>query len=76
MNEDIIKAILDDHRNVAMYKHALTTIHLKLIGKTIGATAHYEDETGIIRPIFKEINRLLSRNEELEKAILQYSNKK
>ena len=45
--KDIIRTLIDDHRDVAMYRHALCAIHLKLIGMSSGATPHYEDGTGL-----------------------------
>lgn len=72
MKKGIIKTILDDHRDAAMYRHVLTTICMKLSGKISGLTAHYEDETGYVRIIFTEIHKLRSRVEELELKLKQY----
>ena len=76
MKKGIIRTILDDHRDVVLYKHALVTILLKLKGRSSGLTAHYEDESGCIRPIFKEIQELQSRIKELEETIIQLENSK
>ena len=71
----IIRTLIDDHRDAAMYRHALCAIHLKLIGMSSGATPHYEDKTGFVRPIFKEIKRLRKRIEELETTVKEYEEK-
>ena len=71
----IIRTLIDDHRDVAMYRHALCAIHLKLIGMSSGATPHYEAGTGFVRLIFKEINRLRKRIEELETTVKEYEEK-
>lgn len=73
--KDIIRTLIDDHRDVAMYRHALCAIHLKLIGMSSGATPHYEDGTGFVRLIFKKINRLRKRIEELETTVKEYEEK-
>ena len=71
----IIRTLIDDHRDAAMYRHALCAIHLKLIGMSSGAPPHYEDKTGFVRPIFKEIKRLRKRIEELETTVKEYEEK-
>ncbi len=68
----IIRTIIDDHRDAALYRHALCAIYLKLMGFSSGFTPNYKDETGFVRPIFKEINRLRKRIEELEALINQH----
>lgn len=69
MGKGVIRTILDDHRDVAMYRHALTSIYFKLIGKASGKTAHYGDESDMIRPVVREIHRLIARNKELEAMV-------
>lgn len=69
MGKGIIRTILDDHRDVDMYRHAFVSIYLKLTGKTSGATACYGDEFGVIKPVIKEIHRLIARNMELEAMV-------
>lgn len=76
MKKGIIRTILDDHRDVYLYRHALVTIYLKLSGKSSGHTAHYEDETGYIKPVFNEIKKLQCRIKELEETIFQLENSK
>lgn len=57
------------------YRHALCAIYLKLMGMSSGATPHYEDKTGFVRPILKEIKRLRKRIEELETTVKEYEEK-
>ena len=45
------------------------------MGMSSGATPHYEDKTGFVRPIFKEIKRLRKRIEELETTVKEYEEK-
>ena len=66
----IIRTLIDDHRDAA-----LCAIYLKLMGMSSGATPHYEDKTGFVRPILKEIKRLRKRIEELETTVKEYEEK-
>lgn len=49
----IIRTLIDDHRDAALYRHALCAIYLKLMGMSSGATPHYEDKTGFCSSYFK-----------------------
>lgn len=69
MGKGIIRTILDDHRDAALYRHAFTSIYLKLTGKASGKTASYGDESHLIRPVVREIHQLIARNEELEAMV-------
>lgn len=71
----IIRTLIDDHRDAALYRHTLCAIYLKLMGMSSGATPHYEDKTGFVRPILKEIKRLRKRIEELETTVKEYEEK-
>lgn len=68
----IIRTLIDDHRDASMLRHALCDIYLKLSGKTSGRTPHYDEESGLVQAIFREIYRLRGRIEELEALINQH----
>lgn len=71
----IIRTLIDDHRDATLYRHALGTIYLKLMGFPSGVTPNYKDETGFVRPILKEIKRLRKRIEELETTVKVFEEK-
>lgn len=65
----LLQTLVDDHRDVAVLRHALLAVYLKLSGESSGKTPHYEDESGIVRAIFREVNKLKSHIQELEETI-------
>lgn len=71
----IIRTLIDDHRDASMFRHALCDIYLKLSGKTSGSTLHYDEESGLVQAIFREIYRLRGRIEELETTVKEYEEK-
>ncbi len=74
MEKNIIRTILDDHRDVAMYRHAMESLYCKIKGDYIGKTVKHEDESGCVQRLFQEVDKLMKRNKELE-AIIQKNNK-
>lgn len=72
MKRGLIRMVLDDHRDVAMYRHALFSAYLKARGRYSGVTAHYEDKTGLVRIVFKAIHDLIARNKELEAIVRKH----
>ena len=62
----LFRTILDDHRDVEIYRHALTAIVFRLRGKMSGKTPVYKDDSGVIRLIFRLIEKQEDRIRELE----------
>lgn len=71
----ILWTLIDDHRDAAMFRHALVDVYLKLSGKNSGRTPHYKDETGMVNLIFREVHRLRGHIDELEAKVKKYEEK-
>lgn len=66
----IIRTLIDDHRDAAMYRHAMRSLYCKIKGDYVGKTVKHEDESGCVQMLFREVDKLMKRNKELE-AIIQ-----
>lgn len=66
----IIRTLIDDYRDAAMYRHAMRSLYCKIKGDYVGKTVKHEDESGCVQMLFREVDKLMKRNKELE-AIIQ-----
>ena len=57
-------------RDAAMYRHAMRSLYCKIKGDYVGKTVKHEDESGCVQMLFREVDKLMKRNKELE-AIIQ-----
>lgn len=73
MGKGIIRTILDDHRDVAMYRHAMNTLYCKIKGDYTGKTVKYEDKSNCVHRLFFEVNKLMQRINELEAIIRKHN---
>lgn len=72
MRKGIIRTILDDHRDVVMYRHAFMSAYLELTGKSQGATARYDIDDDMVRCVFRKIRNLVAMNNELKAIVREY----
>lgn len=73
MGKGIIRTILDDHRDVAIYRHAMETLYYKIKGDYTGKTVKHQDKSGCVHRLFLEVDKLMQRNNELEAIIRKHN---
>lgn len=71
----IIRTLIDDHRDVAMYKRGILVLYLKIRGDYEGRTLKFDGLCEEFRHLFREVSSLMARNKELEARIKEYEEK-